>query len=158
MPGAIHGGRLLKTVFFFASMMLVSILAGFSPAWGAQTVSITYRDEPLNRMLERLSLESGVRIEVRGGDGDALFSGEVNGLPLEDALRQIKQNLNRAIVWNPEDNSVTVFICPSSLQAVAGSAVSAARTSAPPETAPQRLRRFAPGTGKGSGGVSIPPR
>jgi hypothetical protein len=148
----VHGNKVWRTVSLFVSMWMVLTLAGLSPVLGAERISISYRDEPLTRVLERLSRESGFRIEVRGGENDPLLSGSVDALSLEGALWKIFKNHNHTIVWDLEGKTVTVFVYASSSPSAAGGAASARRASPPlPDAVPQRLRQLAPVNRAGAG-------
>ena len=75
-----------------------------------KSVSINVVDEPLNKVLGRISNATGYEIVIDEEWGNVQVSLSFENEPLDRALNRVLANLNHAVIWNEEERKISIFI------------------------------------------------
>ena len=112
--------NLNRSCALFAFLIVAFTLTSLPVAICANRISVSYRNRPLEQVIDEISKISGYEIRVEGIENGLRVSGEVTELTIEETLYQILRRYNYTIVWNEKEKRIMVSIYPSSVSSSAG--------------------------------------
>ncbi len=112
-----------KRQAFSSSLIFFLILAGgiistglaitsFGSQKGGElpVVSLSAKEEPLRKVLNKISKASGYEITLNGESGDLLVSVTFKNAALGEALKRVLRDLNYTAIWDEEDKKISLTI------------------------------------------------
>lgn len=99
----------LIILYLFLSLHLLdsSFASGIKPV--KFNGSLDVKNETLHKVLKRISIVSGYKIELVG-DRNFTLSVKMENVSLHSALKRILRNINHVIIWNEEDKEIKIVI------------------------------------------------
>ena len=110
-----------KRQAFSSSLIFLLILAGgiistglAITSFGSQkegelpVFSLSAKEEPLRKVLDKISIASGYAITLNGASGDLLVSVTFKNATLGEAIERVLADLNYVAVWDEEDKKISL--------------------------------------------------
>jgi hypothetical protein len=73
-------------------------------------VSLSAKEEPLRKVLDKISRASGYEITLNGESGDLLVSITFKNAALGEALKRVLRDLNYTAIWDEENKKISLTI------------------------------------------------
>jgi hypothetical protein len=73
-------------------------------------VSLSAKEEPLRKVLDKISIASGYEIILNGESGDLSVSVTFKNAALGEALKRVLRDLNYVAVWDQGDKSISLTV------------------------------------------------
>ena len=70
--------------------------------------SLSAKEEPLRKVLDKISIASGYEITLNGASGDLPVSVTFKNATLDEALKRVLANLDYVAVWDEEDKKISL--------------------------------------------------
>ena len=104
-------------VYLFALCVLILGFGMHSPALpSGDSINLKYDGQALSDVMKRVSEASGFTIVVNGHGRDAIVSGKIENLPLEEAVRMILRRFSSTVVWDEKNRKIMISVYDSSLE------------------------------------------
>ena len=110
-----------KRQAFSSSLIFLLILAGgiistglaitsFGSQKGSElpVFSLSAKEEPLRKVLDKISTASGYEITLNGESGDLLVSVTFKDATLDEAIERVLAGLNYVAVWDEQDKKISL--------------------------------------------------
>ena len=73
-------------------------------------VSLSAKEEPLRKVLDKISIASGYEITLNGESGDLPVSVTFKNAALDEALKRVLRELNYTAIWDEGDKKISLTI------------------------------------------------
>jgi hypothetical protein len=114
IPADNHSKALLRILFWvflfcFAGMSPSSLIP--SSCWGADsTFSLDVKDEPLNKILEKIAEDMGYEITANRKLADVSVTTRLKNVTVEEAVKRLLKNFSYALVTEDLEKRISIMI------------------------------------------------
>lgn len=115
--------RSFRFQFFTFGVLILCLGMQTSALPGDDWINLTYEDEALTDVMEKVSEASGFTIVVNGQGRGTRVSGTIENLPLEEAVRLILNRFSSTVVWDEKNKTIMISVYDSSLAKGSGDPV-----------------------------------